>query len=65
MAYIFFLFYTSWDTRRCPSDTHRRSHRTGCKDPDPTNFWESNMDPRMFLVSPGAYVSDFYFLFAR
>ena len=22
---------------------HKRSHRTGCTGPDPTNFWESNM----------------------
>ena len=24
---------------------HRRSHRSGCTDQDPTNFWESNMGP--------------------
>ena len=26
-------------------ENHRRSHRTSCTGPDPTNFWESNMWP--------------------
>ena len=29
----------------------RRSHRTGCTDPDPTNFWESNMEPAQNYVA--------------
>ena len=30
---------------------HRRSHRTGCTGPDPTNFWESNMGPAQYCVA--------------
>ena len=30
---------------------HRRSHRTGCTGPDPTNFWDSNMGPSQNFVS--------------
>ena len=33
--YLIVLFYV----------IHRRRHRTGCTDPDRTNFWESIMDP--------------------
>ena len=30
---------------------HRRSHRTGCTGPDPTNFWDSNMGPPQNFVA--------------
>ena len=30
---------------------YRRSHRTGCTGPDPTNFWESNMGPAQICVA--------------
>ena len=30
---------------------HRRSHRTGCTGPDPTNFWDSNMGPAQNFVA--------------
>ena len=32
-------------------DIHRRSHRTGCPGPDPTNFWDSDMGPPQNFVA--------------
>ena len=30
---------------------HRRSHRTSCKGPDPTNFWESEVGHAQYGVA--------------
>ena len=43
IEFLFIVYKLGYPALPGPGVTHRCSHRTGCKSPDPTNFWESNM----------------------
>ena len=61
---VFIIFITSWDTWCCPGNTHRCSHRMGCKGLDPTNFWE-HVSTHVSRVTRRMCIGLLFFILAR